>query len=80
MKRQFLLSVVNRHRFGADPGPADPAWVEGNADPNADPTSSFPNFGKYRFFTFFSQLRQFTTFFFSHQRRVMISSIFDKFS
>jgi hypothetical protein len=37
--------------FDADP---DPDWHQNNADPHADPTPSFTNFGKSHFFYFLS--------------------------
>jgi hypothetical protein len=57
-----LTSVVDRHRFDADPDPypnfqfdADPDpdsnWHQNDADPNADPTLRFTHIAKTYFFT-----------------------------
>jgi hypothetical protein len=48
-------SVVDRHRFDADPDPnfhvdavpdSDPDWHENDADPHADPTPNFTHVGE----------------------------------
>ncbi len=51
------VSVVDRHRFYADPDPnfhvdvdpdPDPDWHQHDADPLADPTPSFTHVGKIK--------------------------------
>jgi hypothetical protein len=43
---------VDRHRFDADLYP-DPNWHQNDADPHAEPTPSFIQVGKPKYFRFF---------------------------
>jgi hypothetical protein len=65
-------SVVDRHRFDADPGPnfhvdadpdpdPDPDWHQYDAYPHADPTPSFTHIGKSNFFGQFTKFFSFSS-------------------